>query len=121
MRGERGRHRWGFVAVRHGAYLDANLTGPPTFLEVDETLRQKDWAPTAGIPDPCYRLKKAMYGLKDSPRLWYDAINREFERRLAHSPLKAHCVIREKVKLLGQGNECNIGCLWVMFGPANGA
>ena len=66
---------WGVeVADVEGAYLTADLGGPPVYLRMPERLwRAAGVSPekTAGVADPCLRVQKAMYGLPRSGFDWF--------------------------------------------------
>ena len=66
---------WGIeVGDVDGAYLTADLGGPPVYLRLSARL----WA-AAGVPpsrlssvrDPCLRVRKAMYGLPSAGFDWF--------------------------------------------------
>ena len=51
-----------------GAYLLADPSGPPVFLEIDEAFRPASWS---RLKRPCVLIKKALYGLARSGDDWH--------------------------------------------------
>ena len=66
---------WGIDAGDiEGAYLNAELRGPPIYMRLPRNLWESIKAPRdklASLKDPCVRLKKALYGLPRSGFDWF--------------------------------------------------
>ena len=71
-----------------GAFLHANRENQPEVIcELPDGYK---------VPGKCVKLKKALYGLKDSPLLWYEELSRSLEKLGLLSSKEEPCLFFDK-------------------------